>query len=355
MSVNKFSNNESKSLQVSQLTTEKPLLQLPLQKFRPKKINRFLDEISCSIFTGIIKVSIIQPFDFIRFRIQSSRETNFNFSKFTKNFINREGLGVFFKGVNVTTFSVFTSSLIQFTLYQKFFQYLSIFLLKKKKYSNFIEGEVDIFRIIEENPKCDVYCQIKKLSFTCGFAGMLSGIGLALLLTPVDNIRIKLQATQNLQENKTYRYSTSFELIKDVYKRNGIKGFYIALSISLLREGIASLIYFGSFEYMKNHEKVKYNRKRIKIFNSFLYGAFAGGVNWLLTLPIDIIKTKMISDTIIPGKQHFKNYRECAKSIYEQSGFIGFYKGFSVVFTRALVVNGVVLTSFDLCRSKFIK
>jgi solute carrier family 25 (mitochondrial carnitine/acylcarnitine transporter), member 20/29 len=354
MSVNKISNNENKSFPG---TIEKQYIQLPLQKSKPRKLHHLVEEFSCSIFTGIMKVSIIQPFDFIRFRIQSSRDTNFNFIKFMKKFINREGLGVFLKGVNVTTFSVFTSSIIQFTLYQQFFHFLSNFLLKKKKYNNFIEGEVDIFRIIDENPKCDVYCQIKKLSFTCGLAGMFSGIGLALLLTPVDNVRIKLQATQNIQnaENKTYRYTSSFELIKDVYKRNGIKGLYIALPISLVRESIASLIYFGSFEYMKNHEKVKYNRKRIKIFNSFLYGAFAGGVNWLITLPIDIIKTKMISDTIIPGKQQFKNYRDCARSIYQQSGFRGFYKGFSVVFTRALVVNGVVLTSFDLCRSKFIK
>ena len=90
------------------------------------------------------------------------------------------------------------------------------------------------------------------------------------------------------------------------------------------------------------------------MISSFFYGAFAGGVNWLITLPIDVVKTKIISDTIIPDTQRFKGSIDCARQIYNQSGIRGFYKGFSVVFTRALIVNGVVLTSFDICRSKFI-
>jgi solute carrier family 25 carnitine/acylcarnitine transporter 20/29 len=326
------------------------------KKRTSNNMRHFYEEFSCSIFTGLMKVSIIQPFDFIRFRIQShSFDNHQNTSKIIKKFLQGgEGLRAFLKGINVTTFSVFSSSIIQFTFYQEILNKLSETMINSK-YK--VDKNIEINSLIQENKNANVGELINKLSLTCALSGFMSGLALGLLLTPVDNVRIKLQAVQNVENasKQLYRYRNSWELIAEVYKANGIRGLYIALPISLAREGFASFIYFGSFEYLKSSEKVKYNRKQIKLLNSFFYGAFAGGVNWLITLPIDIIKTKMISDTVIPDKREFKNYRDCAKKIFNQLGIKGFYTGFSVVFTRALIVNGVVLTSFDICRSKYIK
>jgi solute carrier family 25 carnitine/acylcarnitine transporter 20/29 len=332
----------------------------PTSRIKKKLVNLF-EEFSCSVFTGLIKVAVIQPFDFIRFRIQSGGESKHKTNReLIKSLFRREGFKVFFKGVNVTSFSVFSSSLVQFTLYQQAYDKLSKrFIPEQPEDDSPLDILSTISRLSDLNSphSLDVVSKLLKLySLTCAMSGFISGLGLGMLLTPVDNIRIKLQAVQNVENAKqrVYRFNNSFDLIKSIYSSSGLRGFYVALPISLLRECTASVIYFGSFEYMKNKEKVEYRRKRILLHRSFLYGAFAGGLNWLITMPIDVLKTKMISDTIIPNVKDYESYRDCARKVYKQSGYKGFYKGFSVVFLRALIVNGIVLTSFDICRSKFV-
>jgi hypothetical protein len=327
------------------------------------KISKFIQEFSCSIITGITKVSIIQPFDFIRYRIQSSRDHHINTSNFIAKLINKEGFRVLLKGLDITTLAVLLSSIVQFTLYQELLHYIT------KSTLNSYAGEFEIFNLIEIERKHEEKLlnkidddllksnTIKKFSFLCSFAGFFTGMGMGLILTPIDNIRIKLQSVQNisLSTKMNYRFNNSLDCIKYTFNTSGILGFYIALPISVLRESFACTLYFGTFEYLKNREKIKYNKKKIKLYNSFIYGAICGGLNWIVTLPIDTIKTKLIADTIIPNNKNYTGVYDCFSKIYATSGLIGFYKGFSVVFTRALIVNGVVLTCFDLCRSKLVE
>ncbi len=285
-------------------------------------INHYIAPFKCSILTSIMKVAIIQPFDLLKFRIHSSGDLNnkLRLRKVIRTLLNKEGIQVFLKGVNVTSFSVFFSSLVQFTLYQTYLNYF-----------------------INKNANTNSY----KHTFTCSFSGLLCGISMGLLLTPVDTVRIKLQAIQNFERNGNYKYSNSIECVRGVYKSSGIKGFYIALPMAIAREGIACSIYFGSFEYLKNRNimKNKLNNNQNVTSNKtsknntiskkmrFLYGSFAGGINWMITLPIDIIKTKIVSDRLNKIKQ-FKGPLDCIEQIYNSSGLRGFYKGFSVVFIR---------------------
>lgn len=334
---------------------------------KTSRFSKFFKEFECSIVTGIAKVSVIQPFDFIRYRIQSSKEHKINISNFISKLVNKEGIKVLYKGLDITSMAVLLSSIVQFTLYQELlnnitkrylfpvnqkFEIFNLLEIEKNKEKNksLIERQ-NLSKIEEEKIKSRV---INKYSLYCSLAGFLTGLGMGFFLTPIDNIRIKLQSVQNIQSssNINYRFNTSIDCIKFTFINNGIKGFYTALPLSMMRESIACTLYFGIFEYLKNHEKIKKNKTNIKMINSFIYGAICGGLNWIVTLPIDTIKTKLISDTIIPNNKHYKGVLDCILNTYNTTGLIGFYKGFSIVFTRALVVNGVVLTAFDVCRSR---
>lgn len=333
------------------------------------KSERTSEEIVCALITGTAKVAIIQPFDLLRFRIQSSFEYPINITKLVRSLIDKEGLRIFIKGSNATCLGVFLSSFVQFSLYQKFFSILTKGFFEKYVLS---ANNLDILKVYKLdrhynhsdklgtiNFDSTTYKQrlIYKFSLICGFAGFLSGLGLSLITLPIDNIRIKLQSVQNLKNTGTvqYRNNGMKDVAIDIYKTYGLTGFYIGFPISLARECIASTIYFGSFEYMKNREKINYHRKDIKNLHKFLYGAIAGGLNWIITLPIDIVKTKLISDTIKVNNSQYKGAYDCCLSIYKMHGLKGFYSGFSVVFLRGVLVNGATLSSFDFCRTHYIK
>jgi len=448
-----------------------------------KNINSYLDrstiqELKCSLLTGTAKILIIQPFDFIRYRIQSS-EYPVSIRKITSSLINKEGFKAFLMGSPATSFGVFLSSLIHFTLYQYFQKFfilkefdedisnslknLEIFKLMELNHSrlcsdnhidiyniDFNDKEIDFIvkmdfinnykrsgkldklkfdkettnnnfpnldnkfedtihhstkdfnknydsiiiksdlknygkiehpenqenkintifyknqenNIINNTTEFDLFdysakCyedHLSKILKICAFSGFLSGIGLAILTTPIDNVRIKMQSIQNIEilEKAKYRNSNTIACIINTYKSSGIKGFFKAFNFCLLREGIASTVYFSSYEYLKNKEKLKNKSTKIKFYKSFFFGAIAGGINWIITFPIDTVKTKLISDAIIINKNLYKNAFDCIKINYQKSGIRSFYNGFSLVFFRGLVVNGVVLSSFDFFRARLI-
>jgi solute carrier family 25 carnitine/acylcarnitine transporter 20/29 len=307
-----------------------------------------LTQLKCSIITGIAKVIIVQPFDFIRYRIQSSLEYPVRINKLIKTIADKEGLKQFLKGSNATATGVFLSSFIQFTFYQKAYKHFM-----HKHFS----GHTDIREYIAHAKgltSLEKDKLIRQFSLYCGLSGLISGVFLATFTTPIDNIRIKLQARQNIisVSNKTYYINnTTLECIYNIFKDHGARGFYIAFPMAFLRETIASTIYFTTFEYMKNREKIIHNKDSITVAKSFVYGGLAGAINWLFTFPIDIVKTKVISDTIT-GERRYNGILDCMGKIYNTNGLYGFYTGFSVVLMRSLVVNGVVLTSFELCRSR---
>lgn len=387
----------------------------------PQNINNFkkgkYKELKCSIFTALIKIIIVQPFDFLRYRIQSS-EYPVSIKNITLSLINKEGFKTFFMGVPATSFGVLTNSLIQFTLYQKFqkilvlnefdeevsksinnleiFKLMELNHLKESKaYSdlntnhenddivvksdyinemrrlgkfnqiNFhkddnYKKQDDLVKKYIKHNEYETHCyelHLQKIVKICAISGFLSGIGLTILTTPIDTIRIKMQSVQNIQISQTKNYinDSTINCIRNTYRDFGIRGFYKAFNLNLSREGIASTVYFSTFEYLKNKEKIYSKNKKIKFYKTFIYGAISGGINWLITFPIDTVKTKIISDSIIKNKGKYKNTYDCVKKNYKKNGFLSFYSGFSIVFLRGLIVNGMVLSAFDFCRTTLIK
>jgi len=191
--------------------------------------------------------------------------------------------------------------------------------------------------------------------------GIVAGIFTTIITLPTDNVRIRIQSMQNIKkvELHSYYYDRPRDTIIDTYKRSGIKGFYVATGVSMARECIAGIVYFGSFEYLKDRKKINQikieNKDKIETINhlpiyyTFLYGSMAGALNWTITLPIDHVKTKLISDHIL-STQKFKSTYDCIRKTYMEFGLRGFYSGYSVILSRAIIVNGAVITVFEKCK-----
>jgi hypothetical protein len=276
-------------------------------------------------------------------------------------FKKEEGISVFLKGSTPTFIGSMIASIFHLTLYQKF-----MFLFKFTFFhedSIFETHSLDIFKIKVGNSDASNEDKlestnsrlllVKKLSILAGIAGFFSGIFLSLITTPIDNIRIRLQSMQNLQMNTKghdYLFTSPRECISSVLRQKGLKGFFIAFPVCMFRESFASLIYFYTFEYMKNSYKVVFNKEELPLHITFIIGGFSGMMNWIITLPIDCVKTKLISDSMSTTKK-FEGVRDCIVKTHKEFGIKGFFSGLSVMLVRAYVANGAMFTSFETCRN----
>jgi hypothetical protein len=92
-------------------------------------------------------------------------------------------------------------------------------------------------------------------------SSLLSGIVAGLMIGPIDYFKIQKQI------NKNYKYKLQKPL---------------GINISIMRECVSMPIYFNTYYYLKE-----------KTDNSFLSGGTAGVLSWLISYPIDTIKTRI--------------------------------------------------------------
>ena len=93
------------------------------------------------------------------------------------------------------------------------------------------------------------------------------------------------------------------------------------LCSTLLRENIAFTIYFGSYDYLRDHN-----------VNAFLSGGISGILNWIATYNLDVIRNRQIAQNID------------FKTAFNQGQL---WKGIGICLTRAFIVNSVGFLVYD--------
>lgn len=103
--------------------------------------------------------------------------------------------------------------------------------------------------------------------------------------------------------------------VQFLYAQNSFLGFYRGFSVLLMREIPFSMI------QMPIYERVKKALKKDKEFLSFYEGAFAGviggGTAALLTNPIDVVKTNIMTSQQVK----YKGFLDCARHLYGSYGW----------------------------------
>lgn len=131
--------------------------------------------------------------------------------------------------------------------------------------------------------------------------GTASGVASGACLAPIDRYKI---ATQSISRRPQY-----------------------GLISCLMREIPASAIYFGSYSALRKTE--------MPVFAS---GSIAGVLSWLLTYPLDIIKTQVQS-----GES-----RTIREAVYKmRGGHISSVAGLGFCMARAFITNGIGFAAYE--------
>ena len=140
-------------------------------------------------------------------------------------------------------------------------------------------------------------------------SGFLTGILVSPVVFAFDVGKIKNQVSNN-----------KFYVLKyqDILRSKG-------KLTTVCRESIALSIYFGTYHQCKDKYK----------FNIITSGGLAGVSNWLITYPLDIIKTRQMT------------YQISFKEAFLQKKLL---KGLDVCLLRAFLVNSIGFYSYELAK-----
>lgn len=303
-------------------------------------MDKKFESLSCGFVSAFTKIFLVQPFDFVRYRIQTTVDKQANLRTIIKSVVKNESLTVVFKGFSVTSTSVFLMAMTQFSVFSFFTEHLRRPILR----------DMEAFNSPLECSTRESLSKIHRFYVLYAVTGLISGSVLAIVSSPLDNIRIRLQSLENFNDRK-YKVNTPREAIVDLYRKNGVRGFLIAFHLSVMREGLASTMYFSLFNWLKFRWIIEKKQENLPILNSFIFGGLSGISAWTATLPIDTIKTKIISRTLLDNKT--LTIRKCLQEMKNTKGYMTLYQGWTFLLVRAFVVNGFVLTAFDRCKRHF--
>lgn len=152
--------------------------------------------------------------------------------------------------------------------------------------------------------------------------------------------------------NYVPKFRTMAEVARASIRINGIAGPYQGFAATLMRNFPAASVYFGTFEYLKIKfaEQEGCSVNEISNWKLLFSGGFGGVVYWSCFYPIDVIKSAMMTDSLVRSERQYPTVIQTASKLYQEGGIARFYKGISPCLLRSMPANALMLFTVDKFR-----
>ncbi|CAG8953842.1 hypothetical protein HYFRA_00006734 [Hymenoscyphus fraxineus] len=197
--------------------------------------------------------------------------------------------------------------------------------------------------------------------------GAISGAFTSLILTPVELVKCKIQVpATSISDGIHHKAPTPLTVIREVFRHQGIKGFWNGQLGTLIRETGGCAAWFGSKEtvtllfhrYNNRHSHTVANTSPeldlppLPLWQQALAGASAGMSYNFLFFPADTIKSRMQTSSLAPGAPPLRFWNEGAV-LWRQYGLKGLYRGCGITVARSAPSSAFIFIIFDALKGRF--
>ncbi|CCF60512.1 hypothetical protein KAFR_0K01580 [Kazachstania africana CBS 2517] len=300
---------------------------------RGQEVSTFKSFLAGSV-SGVAARTVTAPMDILKIRLQITPYTRNATNVLShqsrvwgmvKDIVTKEGLRGFWKGNIPGSIMYVIYGGIQFSSYSKF-----NWALKSFNWPDQVHSAV---------------------------VGALAGFTGSLCAYPFDVLRTRFVANKE---------RTSFKLgkmITDIWRTEGLQGFYRGCSISIVAITISSSVIFGTYETIK----IYCDERLSKESHSWLYrslsssaGAIGGITSKIITFPIDTVRRRVQikdsqhlgsffnehSERLYLSHQH-RGSMKMAMSILQKEGILGLYRGLLVSLCKNVPTTMVSLWTYE--------
>jgi len=185
-------------------------------------------------------------------------------------------------------------------------------------------------------------------------AGAGSGAVVSFVMTPVELIKCRMQVSSQLP---TPLYKGSIDcMIQTVRKDGGLRALYRGHTSTMCREVPGNLFWYLTYEVCCNALTPivgATSRDDLPVRAHMAAGAAAGVAYWAAIFPVDTVKsvlqTSSTSSQAADGAliQRPPTFAQAGRTLYQQQGMRGLYRGFGVTALRAAPANAVLFAAYE--------
>ncbi|KAK7271912.1 hypothetical protein RJT34_28182 [Clitoria ternatea] len=268
-------------------------------------------------FGGIAGIISGYPLDTVRVMQQNSNNTNASAFSILRNLVAKEGPASLYRGMAAPLASVTFQNALVFQIYAV------------------------LSRAFSQSISANEPASLKGVAL----GGFCTGALQSILLSPVELVKIRLQLQNTGQLTETQK--GPIQVAKNIWKREGIRGTYRGLGITMLRDAPAHGLYFWTYEYTR--EKLHPGCRKScgeSLDTMLISGGFAGVVSWVFSYPLDVIKTRLQAQR--PSSLKYKGILDCLRNSIKDEGYIFLWRGLETAVARAFVVNGAIFSAYEI-------
>jgi solute carrier family 25 carnitine/acylcarnitine transporter 20/29 len=206
-----------------------------------------------------------------------------------------------------------------------------------------------------------------------GLIGAGCGVVVGTIVSPVELLRCRLQAStlhpsvaaQPVAHKPTF-FSGPISVVRQTLSASGQRGLFKGLSLTLAREIPANALYFMTYEAIMRRAGYREEKERVTAPAPLLLlaGGLAGVANWLFVFPIDTVKSRFQTDSLVAPR--YSSILDCLKQTLaegRQNGLLKFkgssgaglrgmidimFAGYSACLGRAFLANAVTFGAVEL-------
>lgn len=137
-----------------------------------------------------------------------------------------------------------------------------------------------------------------------------------------------------------------------ILENDGVLGLYAGYSATLLRNLPAGVLSYSSFEYLKAAVLSKTTQTHLEPFQSVLCGALAGAISASITTPLDVVKTRLMtqgSSKAAAGVVYY-GVSDTVKRILVEEGWVGLTRGMGPRVLHSACFSALGYCAFETAR-----
>ncbi|PIA47767.1 hypothetical protein AQUCO_01400398v1 [Aquilegia coerulea] len=177
-------------------------------------------------------------------------------------------------------------------------------------------------------------------------AGAMGNIVSSAVMVPKELI------TQRMQAGASGR---SWQVLLKIIEKDGILGLYAGYTATLLRNLPAGVLSYSSFEYLKAAVLDRTKKNHLEPFESVCCGALAGAISASLTTPLDVIKTRLMTQAQVEASHKiaanvYGGVSSTVKQILMEEGWVGFTRGMGPRVLHSACFSALGYFAFETAR-----
>eukprot|EP00743_Colponemidia_sp_Colp-15_P001943 GILK01002115.1.p1 GENE.GILK01002115.1~~GILK01002115.1.p1 ORF type:complete len:310 (-),score=50.22 GILK01002115.1:112-1041(-) len=181
-------------------------------------------------------------------------------------------------------------------------------------------------------------------------AGSVGGLMQVFAGHPLDTIKVKLQ-TQKVIPGQPAMYTGLVDCIKKTYHHEGVAGFYRGVMSPIAGVSFFNAALFLVFGQTKAIMTNNDPNATLTIRQNFIAGGITGAFVSLIECPVDLLKIKMQSQTVVAGAApQFSGVGDAASQIFSRYGLRGVYQGLGSTAIRNIPANSLYFGFYELSK-----